>query len=81
MRLHRLHRDALPAIPVTTKQGKFWEILESDGLIATNRAKVPGGWLVQQTFIAPLNRDESKLGAMTFVADPYHQWTILAEFK
>ena len=66
---------------VSTKVGHFWEVLQSDGLISTSRAKVPGGWLVQQTFIAPMNRDLSRISPMTFVADEYHTWIITPEFN
>lgn len=66
---------------VITTPGMFWELLESDGLVTTKRAKVPGGWLVQQFFVAPQNRDESKLGGMVFINDPSHTWTLKKEFK
>lgn len=73
--------DLSPSFKVETTPGKFWELLENDGLVSTKRAKVPGGWLVQQFFYAPQVVTESKLGAMQFVADPYHEWYITRNYK
>lgn len=74
-----------PVIPtaynVTTKSNEFWELLETRELVSTFRGKVPGGWLVYQTLRAPIDRDKSSIGPMTFIADPQHAWQIRSEFK
>lgn len=70
-----------PSNKVETVEGKFWELLENDGLYQTKRARIPGGWLVQQTFTAPMNKDNSQPGAMQFVSDPYHEWYMHRNFK
>jgi hypothetical protein len=72
---------ALPNYHVTTKVNEFWELLETNDLVSTFRGKVPGGWLVMQKMIAPINRDLSQLGNITFIPDPLHQWYIKPEFK
>lgn len=72
--------DLSPSNRIETVPNRFWEVLESDGLVTTKRAKIPGGWLVQQFFTAPMNRDNCQLGAMQFVADPYHEWYIRSTF-
>jgi hypothetical protein len=70
-----------PNYDVSTKFNNFWEPLEINDLISTFRAKVPGGWLVMQKMLAPNNRDLSQLGNTTFIADPFHQWTMKTEFN
>lgn len=75
------HLDLSPSFKVETTPGKFWEVLESDGLVVTKRARVPGGWLVQQFFTAPKVVDNSALGAMLFISDPYHEWYLTRNFK
>lgn len=69
-----------PSNRIDTKLNQFWEVLENDGLLITKRAKVPGGWLVQQFFCAPINRDNSIPGAMQFISDPYHEWFLKREY-
>lgn len=70
-----------PNYRIETVPQQFWELLENDGLVQTKRAKVPGGWLIQQTFTAPVQKDNSQLGAMQFVSDPYHEWYLQRNFK
>ena len=75
-----MHIDLSPSNKIETTPHRFWEVLESDGLVTTKRAKVPGGWLVQIFFTAPMNRDNSVPGSMQFVSDPYHEWYMKRNF-
>lgn len=56
-----------------------WEIIEqtmynAPDYVHTERAKVPGGWLVRTRMALHSNQD---LGlAMVFVPDPNHEWTV-----
>lgn len=70
-----------PSFKVETTPNKFWEVLENDGLVITKRARIPGGWLVQQFFAAPRDVQQSQLGAMQFVSDPYHEWYLTRNFN
>ena len=59
----------------------FWEqifkITESDIGIRTYRCKVPGGWLVKDTWwIEDKNGNESNTQSMIFFPDPENDWEI-----
>lgn len=73
--------DLSPSNRVETIPNKFWEVLENDGLVITKRSRVPGGWLVQQFFTAPRVIENSQLGNIQFVADPYHEWYIKLNYS
>ena len=72
--------DLSPSNKIETKPNRFWEVLESDTVFVTKRAKVPGGWLVQTFFVAPKDRDNSSVGPVSFVNDPYHEWYLQRSF-
>lgn len=52
-----------------------WELIE--GQLSdewTERAKVPGGWLIRATWNSCYDGDPVMLGAMHFVKDHDHDW-------
>ena len=60
--------------PVETHRDNFWETVEAYGDYITDRAKVPGGWLVCMTHSYGDARAGAPLPNITFVPDPMHTW-------
>lgn len=54
----------------------MWEVIDRTHNIITQRAKVPGGWLVSMI----LYRDEmNQSSSMIFFPDPHHAWVVKYE--
>lgn len=68
--------EAEKPVGVVTQEERFWEGLEMRNGLWTQRARVPGGWLVMiqtdQRHVA-----DRPLPIPTFIPDPYHTWELI----
>ena len=56
-------------MPEPRKHHIEWEMIEESLWEATNRVKVPHGWLVKI-----INRGTNTTNSITFYPDPFHEW-------
>ena len=67
--------------PVTTHKNDLWQTVECYGDYITDRAQVPGGWLVRMIHSYGDARAGAPLPNITFVPDPLHTWVYVNRSK